>query len=140
MAKKKDAIKRILKIRSPGRKRATGKEKYEIHNACCKVEMLEQQLATQAELETAMQASPAHGARSPSPSSTSPIGTRWLGMPNYLTNDVGVAQNELVKALAVFLIYSNAAPTVSTPHQLQAYAPFSRSLTAACAQCADNAR
>ena len=111
MAKRKNAIQRILKIRNSGRKRVTGREKYEIHNACCKVEMLEQQLATQAELGTAMQASLAHGARSPSPSSTSPIGT----------------------------IYSNA-PTVSTPHQLQAYAPFSRSLTAACAQCADNAR
>jgi len=111
VAKKKDTIKMSLKIRSPGHKRATGKEKYEIHNACCKMEMLKQQLATQAELGTAMQASLAHGARSPSPSSTSPIGT----------------------------IYSNA-PTVSTPHQLRAHAPFSCSLTAACAQCADNAR
>ena len=61
-------------------------------------------------------------------------------MPNYFTNDVGVAQNELVKALAVFLIYSNAAPTVSTPHQLRAHVPLSRGPTAACAQCADNAR
>ena len=145
----------ILKIRGPGHRRATGKEKYEIHNACCKTEMLKQQLATQAELGTAMQSILAHGARSPTPSSTNPIGTRRLGMPNYFTSDAGAAQNESVTALGVavlagaglasrgkveFLIYSNAAPTVSTPHQLRAHVPPSRGPTVTCAQCADNAR